>query len=177
MFKTQGKKSNIIQKSKAINHFRRQKCRMFSSFLLVLVQVAKYFIFPNRLPHQKGRSMAESCTGGQAFATLFLYSSGCIRTQKIYSFLCAFLWYPPYCAQTNAGLDMAQFLLCFLPVQHWLQCAYFRFSLKELKLQADCSLSSTQSYSSAEFTQFLLALIQSWPQVSNEAPIYGNQGT
>lgn len=31
--------------------------------------------------------------------------------------------------------------------------------------------------SSAEFTQFLLALIQSWPQVSNEALIYRNQGT
>lgn len=31
--------------------------------------------------------------------------------------------------------------------------------------------------SSAEFTQFLLALIQSWPQVSNEARIYRNQGT
>lgn len=51
-----------------------------------------------------------------------------------------------YCPQANVRLGMAQFLLWHLPVQHWLQCAYFRLSLKELKLEADFSLSGTQRY-------------------------------
>lgn len=110
------------------------------------------FIFPNGLSCQRGRYMAKKlhrrkdfhsftplqviCVE-QGFKSIFIFMYiSIVSTNKI----------SQYCAQTNVRLGMAQFLLWFLPVQHWLQCAYFRFSLKELKLEADFSLSSTQHY-------------------------------
>lgn len=53
----------------------------------------------------------------------------------------------------------------------------FQIFTKGIEIAADLFEQHSVLCSSAEFTQFLLALIQSWPQVSNEAPIYRNQGT
>lgn len=110
------------------------------------------FIFPNRFSCQKGRYMAQKLHRRkgfhsftplqviwiyQGFKNIFIFMHvSIVSTNKILQ----------YCAPSSTRLGMAQFLLWFLPVQHWLQCAYFRFSLKELKLEADFSLSSIQHY-------------------------------